>query len=122
MWVTVWRRPDLDMRAGASLAMAMVDAVLERMLAPVKAFAVVLDLRQAPPVSGPTTQQCLGRLLAGCEREEVAPVVLHNEGLAALQLGRLVREHAPRLGKLIVDPTAAEQLTLPVQMTARQDP
>lgn len=109
LWVTVWRRPDLDMAAGAALAMAMVDAVLERVA---RVRTVVLDLRQAPPVSGPTTQRCLGRLLAGCEEVDVLPVVLHNEGMAALQLGRLVREHAPRLGTLSVDEAAAEALTL----------
>lgn len=112
LWVTVWRRPDLDTATGAALAVALVDAVLARLSGPANLRALVIDLRQAPPVSGPATQQSLGRLLATCEANNVALAVLHGgDALAAMQLGRLVREHAPKLGQLLADPAAAEDLT-----------
>ncbi|HEY0132577.1 MAG TPA: hypothetical protein VGB85_00820, partial [Nannocystis sp.] len=73
--------------------------------------AVILDLRQAPPVNGPSTQQSIGRLLAACEQAGATPALLHRgEGLPALQLGRLVREYAPRLGQAISDLAVAEAL------------
>src|SRR5687767_5755679 len=67
LWVTVWRRPDLDTATGAALALALVDGLLATLAGPGALRAIVLDLRQAPPISGPATQSSLGRLLAACE-------------------------------------------------------
>lgn len=119
LWVSVWRRPDLDMATGAALAQALVSTVLGKLAelaGPGSLRVVVLDLRQAPPVNGPSTQQSVGRLLAACEQAGVIPAFLHaGEGLAALQLGRLVREYAPRLGQVTQDVEAAEALTSNVE-------
>jgi len=111
LWVTVWRRPDLDTATGAALAQALVSTLLDKIGGPASLRAVVLDLRQAPPINGPSTQQSLGQLLAACEQVGVTPALLHGgEGLPALQLGRLVREHAPRLGQVSSDLAFAEAL------------
>jgi hypothetical protein len=115
LWVTVWRRPDLDTATGAALALALVSTVLGQISGSAGTAglrAVVLDLRQAPSVNGPSTQHSIGRLLAACEQAGMTPVLLHrSEGLPALQLGRLVREHAPRLGRASDDVAVAEALT-----------
>ena len=103
------------MATGAALALALVSTVLgelAELAGPGSLCVVVLDLRQAPPVNGPSTQQSIGRLLAACEQAQVIPALLHaGDGLAALQLGRLVREHAPRLGQVTHDAEAVEALT-----------
>ena len=116
LWVSVWRRPDLDTATGAALALALVSTVIGQISGPVGGAslrAVVLDLRQAPPVNGPSTQQSIGRLLAACEQAGVTPALLHRaEALPAMQLGRLVREYAARLGHATDDPAVAETLTL----------
>lgn len=115
LWVSVWRRPDLDTATGAALAQALVSTVLGKLAelaGPGSLRAVVLDLRQAPPVNGPSTQQSIGRLLAACEQAQVIPALLHGgDALAALQLGRLVREYAPRLGQVTADAATIEALT-----------
>lgn len=107
------------MATGAALAQALVSTVLGKLAelaGPGSLRVVVLDLRQAPPVNGPSTQQSVGRLLAACEQAGVIPAFLHaGEGLAALQLGRLVREYAPRLGQVTQDVEAAEALTSNVE-------
>ncbi len=118
LWVSVWRRPDLDTATGAALAQALVSTVLGELTA-VEGVAgssrlrvVVLDLRLAPPVNGPSTQQSIGRLLAACEQAQVTPALLHGgDALAVLQLGRLVREYAPRLGQVTADLASIEALT-----------
>jgi hypothetical protein len=111
LWVSVWRRPDLDTATGAALAQALVDDLLAAIGERSALRTIVLDLRQAPPVSGPATQASLGRLLAACERAGVRVVALHGgEALAALQFGRLVRESAPRCGQVVRDVEQAEAL------------
>lgn len=111
IWVTVWRRPDLDTTAGASLAHALVEGLIGMLAPGTTVRALVLDLRYAPSIHGPATQASLGKLFRACEQAGAVLGVLHGgEALAALQLGRLVREHAPRLGQVLRDPSAAEAL------------
>lgn len=111
LWVSVWRRPDLDTATGAALALALVGTVITKLESHASLRLVILDLRQAPSVNGPATQHSLSRLLGVCERIGVTLTMLHSgEAIAAMQLGRLVREHAPHLGQLTADPAAAEAL------------
>lgn len=111
LWVSVWRRPDLDTATGAALAQALVDDLLAALDERSTLRTIVLDLRHAPPVSGPATQASLGRLLSACEQAGVRVVALHGgEALAALQFGRLVRESAPRCGQVLRDVAQVEAL------------
>lgn len=116
LWVSVWRRPDLDSATGAALAQALVDAVLAALAGPAVLRTIVLDLRQAPPISGPSTADSLGRLIHACEQASVTIVVVHGgDPLAILQLGRLIREHAPRLGRLLEDAAEVEAMLAPTR-------
>jgi anti-anti-sigma regulatory factor len=116
LWVSVWRRPDLDTATGAALAQALVDTLLAALAGPAGPRTVVLDLRQAPPISGPATADSLGRLMHACEQSGVTVAIVRGgDALAALQLGRLVREHAPRLGQVLEDAAAAEALLKPTR-------
>lgn len=111
LWVSVWRRPDLDTATGAALAQALVDDLLAALGERSALRTIVLDLRQAPPVNGPATQASIGRLLSACEQAGVRVVALHGgEALAALQFGRLVRESAPRCGQVLGDVAQVEAL------------
>jgi hypothetical protein len=101
----VWRRPDVSAAEGASFAEEKI-AIAQRLVAEpstsVRGF--VLDLKDAPPVVGPRTEDFLRRMLAlwEAERRRVA-VVVGDHATQVLQVGRLVRSHAPATGRVTTD-------------------
>jgi hypothetical protein len=98
----VWRRPDVGSVEGAAFAEEKI-AVAQRLLAEPAAVVggFVLDLRDAPPVVGPRTEDFLRRMLGMWEiaRRPVA-VVVGDNATQSLQVGRLVRSHAPAMGRV----------------------
>jgi hypothetical protein len=98
----VWSRPDLDLQAGARLAAEKV--LICSSLANGDARALLFDLRDAPKVTGPKTQNSLAQILAAWEAaERPIAVIVSPASLQKLQLSRLAREAAPRHAEIFVD-------------------
>ena len=93
---TVWRRPDLDMAAGAALAERQVGEATRLLVRGVR--GMVFDLTEAPDIAGPKTQEAIGNILAPFEKMRVPVAVVVVSPMQVLQLNRLVSEHAPTMG------------------------
>lgn len=95
----VWRRPDVDAETGAAYAkqkIAHFDA-----LARGAARAMIFDLREAPPVTGPKTQEALGLMIAAFERaRRRVAIVAGASATQRMQLQRIVDGSAPRSGRV----------------------
>jgi hypothetical protein len=95
----VWRRPDVDAQTGAAFAREKI-AHFEA-LAEGPARAMIFDLRDAPPVTGPKTQEALGRMLAPFERAgRPVAVLVGDHAIQKLQMQRLVETAAPTQGRV----------------------
>ncbi|HEY8429058.1 MAG TPA: hypothetical protein VIL20_11815 [Sandaracinaceae bacterium] len=96
----VWRRPDVDSETGAAWArekVAYFDA-----LASGDARAMIFDLRDAPPVTGPKTQEALGKMVSAFERHgRRIAIVTGPSPVQRLQLQRIVDEAAPTVGRVV---------------------
>lgn len=104
----VWRRPDLDMHAGARCAEEKIRYFRELAQGDVVA-GMLFDLREAPPVTGPKTQAALGRMLDCFETASKGIALVYSASIQALQIGRLVGQHAPRHGGAFSDIDAARR-------------
>lgn len=93
---SVWRRPDLDLAAGAALAERQVGEASRLLIRGVR--AMVFDLTEAPDIAGPKTQDAIGAILAPFEKMRVPVAVVVLSPMQVLQLGRLISEHAPMMG------------------------
>lgn len=95
---TVWSRSDLDWSQGAAMAELMVDAIV--ILAQRPAHALLFDLSEAPPLFGPRTEAALARGLSAWEQAgRPVAVQIGSSGIQRLQIERVSREHAPKVGK-----------------------
>lgn len=95
----VWTRPDLDSATGAQLATEKI--ALFRQLAGGETGAMLLDLSQAPVVTGPKTQGALGEMLKAWQDEsKPVAVVAGAHSIQQLQLRRLIQTFAPSQGGL----------------------
>jgi hypothetical protein len=104
----VWSRPDLDFEAGARLAAKKV-AICRSLAAGTEARGMLFDLRDAPKVTGPKTQQSLG-LIIGVWESAGRPIAIlvSPASLQKLQLTRIARDAAPRQAEVFVELEAAE--------------
>jgi len=103
---TVWRRPDLDMAAGAALAERQVGEATRLLVRGVR--GMVFDLTEAPDIAGPKTQEAIGNILAPFEKMRVPVTVVVVSPMQVLQLNRLVSEHAPTMGAVCSSVLEAE--------------
>lgn len=104
--IRVWRRPDLSTDEGARLAVEMANAIAG--LLP-KIRALLFDLRDAPPVSGPATVEALGNLVRACERGRIrVAAIVADDAMQRLQVNRVVRELAPEMARVFSTPEDAE--------------
>lgn len=87
----VWKRVDLDTEAGADLAHAMA-AVWARAGADAKVTAGVFDLRDAPPVFGPRTEEAFRSMLPRLGGKRVA-LLCGDNAVQRLQLQRIAAGH-----------------------------
>jgi hypothetical protein len=95
----VWSRPDLDSAQGAALAVEKV--TLFRRLAQGDTRGMLFDLSQAPPVTGPKTQEALGQMLhAWQSQSKPIAVVVSTNSIQLLQLRRLVTTFAHDQGNV----------------------
>ncbi|HWB74798.1 MAG TPA: hypothetical protein VG755_07575 [Nannocystaceae bacterium] len=97
------RRPDIDTSAGAdaveSMATAILDAADERIA------ALLLDLTEAPAVTGPRTQATLTSLLGHwCGTGRRAAVVVGDSAVQRMQVDRIAA--GVRTGVVIVATSA----------------
>ncbi len=102
----VWARPDVDSIAGSRFAREKIGhfEALSRGVAD----GMILDLILAPPVTGPSTQESLGQMLAAWEHAgRPIAVVTGGTQIQLLQLRRLVATHAPRCGSVFSEPVGA---------------
>lgn len=94
---SVWRRPDVDSATGAEFARQKI-AHFQK-LARGEAAGMIFDLREAPPVTGPKTQEAIGQMLQAFEVAGLPmAVVVGDHSVQRLQLTRLVSEVAPARG------------------------
>ena len=95
----VWRRPDVDAETGAAFAkekVAHFDALARGV-----ARALIFDLRDAPPVTGPKTQEAIGLMISTFERvRRRVAIVSGPSATQRLQLPRIVDAAAPRSGRV----------------------
>ncbi|GAB5549225.1 MAG: hypothetical protein RLO52_21870 [Sandaracinaceae bacterium] len=102
----VWRRPDVDGQTGAAWAKEKISHF--KALARGPARALVFDLRQAPPVTGPKTQEALGQMLESFERaRRPVAVLVGDHAVQKLQLQRVVTDCCPNVGVVFTDEAAA---------------
>jgi hypothetical protein len=87
----VWKRPDLDAEAGASLAHAMA-AVWTRAGADPAVVAGLFDLREAPPVFGPRTEEAFRNALGRVGGKRLA-LLCSTNAVQKLQLQRIAAGH-----------------------------
>jgi len=98
---TVWSRPDLTSETGAQLAAEKV-AICSALTS--TALGLLFDLREAPKVTGPRTQNSL-ELLIGAWETAARPIAIlvGPAPMQRLQLTRLARAAAPRHGEVFVE-------------------
>jgi hypothetical protein len=106
----VWRRPDVDHATGARFAQQLAAHLAELLHA--DARALVLDLREAPPVQGPRTQAAVGGILGAWEANARPAAFVVTGALSHLQMVRLAREHAPHHARVFQHPDEANAWVL----------
>lgn len=104
----VWSRPDLDSETGARLAAQKV--AICGALATGPALGLIFDLREAPKVTGPKTQQSLA-LLIGAWEAAARPlaIVVSSASLQKLQLTRIARDAGPLHAAIFLDLERAQR-------------
>ena len=88
----VWKRPDLDAEAGASLAHDMA-SVWARAGSDAAVVAGIFDLREAPPVFGPRTEEAFRSMLDRLGGKRIA-LLCGDNAVQRLQLQRIATGHA----------------------------
>lgn len=102
----VWRRPDVDAATGASFAREKI-AHFEA-LAEGRARGMLFDLREAPPVTGPNTQEALGRMFQPFESAgRPIAILVGGNALQKLQMQRLAGTTAPSHGRVFTSESEA---------------
>lgn len=87
----VWKRPDLDAETGATLAHAMA-SVWARAGADAEVAACLFDLREAPPVFGPRTEDAFRTMLGRINGKRFA-LLCGDNAVQRLQLQRIANGH-----------------------------
>lgn len=107
----VWRRPDVSREVGAGYAQEMV-AVYRRLAAEpwTQVRGVVMDLRDATTTWGPVTRAAVGEMFELLEQAgRRCAVVTANDALQMMHVVAIVREHAPKFGRVFGSITAASR-------------
>lgn len=95
----LWRRPDIDTSAGADAVEAMASAILDA--ADERIAGLLLDLSEAPAVTGPRTQATLTSLLEHwCGTGRRAAIVIGDSAVQRMQVDRIAA--GVRTGAVIV--------------------
>ena len=94
----VWVRPDLSPEDGARSARQMSDYLAQHVLHPDSPYrGVIFDLRKAPPVFGPKTQEALAGFFSSAARAGIPVAVLVGESaIQVLQFRNLCRDSRGR--------------------------
>lgn len=108
----VFRRPDVDSAEGARFAEDIRADVLRAIDDPLVRGAIV-DVREAPPVTGPSTRATLGRLAAACGNAgRRLAFVPGDHPTQRLQLSAIVSDHAATSAAVCLTIEAAEAWVL----------
>ena len=99
----VWKTPDVTREEGAQFAAEKVRLLGELASLPrTRARALIFDLREAPPVWGPATQEALETIVAAWERaRKRIAVVVSDDAIQRLQMNRIVAVQARAWGKIV---------------------
>jgi hypothetical protein len=98
----VWKRPDVDAQQGGAWAQEMGHHLVLLATGPRdRAYALIFDMTDAPPVAGPKTSELLGKVFNSWEivGRKVA-VVVGDPPMQALQMRRILKEEAPTKGRV----------------------
>ncbi len=104
----VWRRRDLDSNAGARSAEEMV-VHFQALADDPEVRSMLLDIRKAPPFSGPRTQRALCKAFAASEQARTPTAVLPASVVQGLQIQRNLAVHAPLYGRDFPSALVAEK-------------
>jgi hypothetical protein len=101
----VWRRPEIDSATGAAMAVEFAASVVE--VASNGIHAIVFDMRDAPTVAGPRTQEALGEMLVRVASAGGRVAIVCEEALQHLQMTRLAAERADVASRVFHDMATA---------------
>jgi hypothetical protein len=100
--IRIWRRPDLPTDEGAKIMQEMTREIGGLLT---KVRSLLFDLREAPPVSGPTSVEALGHVARACERARIrVAVLIADDAMQRLQVNRVVKECAPEMARVFSTP------------------
>lgn len=104
----VWSNPLVSVDEGAREA-ALVETHLTTLVRDPRVQGALLDLRDGPVIAGPRTQASLRRIFRQFDRASRAvAVAVGDSALQRMQMARLVKGSAPRLGKVLRGLSQAE--------------
>lgn len=105
----VWKRPDVDSAQGAQFAREKI-AHFTKLAEARATIGMVFDLRDAPPVIGPQTQEAIAMMLdAFAAAEKRIAVIVGPQAVQRLQLSRLVSDVAGAHGHVAMTDEEAEK-------------
>jgi len=94
----VWRRPDLSSAEGARCAEEM-GLLLRSAASRGDVLGMMFDLREAPFIAGPRTEEALAQMLgAWAQAKKRAAIVISDAPMQQLQMKRLIERHNPKFG------------------------
>jgi hypothetical protein len=111
VWCRVWARLDLDHDTGARCAFEKAEIIAQLVELPrLAARACLFDLREAPTNWGPKTHSALEKCFGLWERaRRKIAVVTSGDPLQSLHAKQLVKDCAPKFGRVFATEPAARQ-------------
>ncbi|MBX3217971.1 MAG: hypothetical protein KF850_38550 [Labilithrix sp.] len=104
----VWKRPDLSFEEGARLALTIRDHVVGFVGAGGStARGFIMDLRDAPTLTGKQTRATLGEIVRACEAARCPVGVLLSPGVQRVTLEDALSESGPTRARFFADPSDA---------------
>ncbi|MBX3260291.1 MAG: hypothetical protein KIS78_29440 [Labilithrix sp.] len=104
----VWKRPDLSFEEGARLALTIRDHVVGLVGSDAsEARGFIMDLRDAPTLTGKQTRATLGEIVRACEAASCPVGVLLSPGVQRATLEEALSGSGPTRARIFAEPSAA---------------
>lgn len=102
----VWKRPDLTFDEGARLAVMILEDV-RRIVASADVRGFIMDLRDAPTLTGKRTRGTLSEIVGVCEAAKKPIGVLLAAGVQYATLSAPLSVTGPTMARFCTEPDAA---------------